>query len=132
MSTAQQLFIGYGVIILGVAFVLGAVLGGLRMKVPAVRTLAMAHVETLIQAALHLGLAFAISAVGFRSTAATAGAALLVAGSGLQAFGATMNWATGTVDQFAQRSPGFRINSVATFAILPGVFIIAAGILTRL
>jgi len=76
VSTAQQLFIGYGVIILGVAFVLGAILGGLRMTVPAVRTLAMAHVETLIQAALHLGLAFAIAAVGFRSTAATWGAAL--------------------------------------------------------
>jgi len=132
VSTAQQLFIGYGVIILGVAFVLGAILGGLRMTVPAVRTLAMAHVETLIQAALHLGLAFAIAAVGFRSTAATWGAALLVAGSGMQALGATVNWATGTVDQFAKRSPGFRINSLATFAILPGLVIIASGILTRL
>jgi hypothetical protein len=52
--------------------------------------------------------------------------------SGSDALGATMNWATGTVDQFATRSPGFRLNSLATFAILPGLVIVASGILTRL
>jgi hypothetical protein len=132
VSTGAQLFIGYGVVILGVAFVLGAFLGGVRMKVPAARTLATAHVETLIQAALHLGLAFAIEAVGFRSTVATSGAALLVAGSAMQALGATLNWVTGSTDQFAERSPGFRVNSLATFVMLPGLVIIVSGILTRL
>ena len=103
MSTAQQLFIGYAVIILLVGFALGAILGVLRMKAPAVRNLATAHVETLIQAALHLGLAFAIGIVGFQSTAATWGAVLLVVGSALQAIGATLNWVTNTGDQFAER-----------------------------
>jgi hypothetical protein len=132
MSTAQQLFIGYAVIVLAVAFALGALLGGLRMKAPAVRNLATAHVETLIQSALHLGLAFAVGAVGFASATATWAAALLVAGSAMQAVGATLNWATNTADQFASRSAGFRLNSVATFVILPGLIIAAIGILTRL
>ena len=132
MSTAQQLFIGYAVIILAVAFALGAILGALRMRTPAVRSLASAHVETLIQAALHFGLASAIGVVGFESSAATWAAALLVAGSGLQAIGATLNWATNTVDQFAERSPGFRLNSLASFVILPGLVIVSFGIFTRL
>jgi hypothetical protein len=132
VSTAQKLFIAYAVIILAVAFAFGTVLGVLRMKAPAVRNLAAAHVETLIQAALHLGLAFAVGAVGFDSTTATWAAVLLVAGSGLQALGATLNWATNTVDQFAERSPGFRLNSLATFVILPGLVIVLVGILTRL
>jgi hypothetical protein len=104
----------------------------LRMKAAAVRSLANAHVETLIQAALHLGLAFAVGAVGFASGAATWAAALLVAGSALQAVGATLNWATNTGDQFAERSPGFRLNSLATFVIVPGLVIVMVGILTRL
>jgi hypothetical protein len=132
VSTAQKLFIGYAVIVLAVAFALGTMLGVLRMKAPAVRNLATAHVETLIQAALHLGLAFAVGVVGFGSTAATWAAALLVVGSALQAIGVTLNWATNTVDQFAERSPGFRLNSLATFVILPGLIIVVFGILTRL
>ena len=132
MSTAQQLFIGYAVIILLVGFALGAILGVLRMKAPAVRNLATAHVETLIQAALHLGLAFAIGIVGFQSTAATWGAVLLVVGSALQAIGTTLNWVTNTGDQFAERAPGFKLNSLATFVIVPGAIIVAVGVLTRL
>ena len=73
MSTAQQVFLAYGTIILVVGSALGAILGTLRMKMPAIRTLATAHVETLMQASLHLGLAFAVGAVGFASGAATWG-----------------------------------------------------------
>ena len=50
----------------------------------------------------------------------------------MQAVGATLNWATGTEDQFAQRSPGLLVNSTSTFVIWPGLVIIVAGILTRL
>jgi hypothetical protein len=132
MSTAQQLFIGYAVIILVAGFALGTVLGVLRMKATAVRNLATAHVETLLQAALHLGLAFAVGAVGFRSATATWGAVLLVVGSAMQAIGVTLNWVTNTGDQFAERSPGFKLNSLATFVIVPGAIIVAVGVLTRL
>ena len=132
MSTAQRLFVGYGTVILLVGFLLGTVLGGLRMKAPAMRNLATAHVETLMQASMHFGLAFAVGIVGFHSTAATWAALLLVIGSGMQAVGVTLNWLTKTEDQFAQRSPGFKINSLSTFVIWPGLVLAGWGILTRL
>ena len=132
MSPAQRLFVGYGTTILTVGFVLGTVLGMLRRNTPSVRNLATAHIETLMQAAMHLGLAFAAGAAHFDSTAATGGASLLVIGSAVQAAGVTLNWVTKTEDQFAQRSPGFVVNSTATFVIWPGLLITVWGILTGL
>jgi len=131
MSTAQQWFIVYGAVILGVGFLLGGILGLVRSKQPAARNLATAHVETLLQACVHLGLAFAIGAVGFDSDAATVGAFLLVVGSALQAAGVTLNWLTNTGDQFAERSPGFMLNSASALAAMPGMVIIVVGILTN-
>jgi len=132
VSTAQQIFVGYGTTILAVGFLLGTVLGSLRMHAPPVRGLATAHVETLLQGAMHLGLAFAVGLVGFDSNAATWGAALLVAGSAMQATGVTLNWLTGTRDQFAERSAGFKINSISSFVIWPGLVLTVWGVLSRL
>lgn len=132
MSTAQRLLIGYGTVILAVGFVLGTVLGMLRMNVSSLRNLATAHVETLMQSAMHFGLAFAFGALGFSSTTATWAALLLMVGSAMQATGATLNSVTKTTDQFAQRSPGFMINSASTFVMWPGLVLTVSGILTRL
>lgn len=132
MSTAQRLFVGYGTAILVIGFLLGTLLGTLRMNAGPIRNLATAHVETLMQAAMHFGLAFAVGTVGFNSTAATWAALLLVVGSAMQATGVTLNWVTKTNDQFAQRSPGFMINSASSFVIWPGLALTAWGILTRL
>lgn len=81
---------------------------------------------------MHLGLGFAVAATGFDSTAATWGAILLAVGSGMQATGVTLNWITSTGDQFAEKSPGYLINSTSTFVIFPGLLITAWGILTNL
>jgi len=81
MTRATQLFTAYGTIILIVGFSLGSVLGVVRMKSPSVRNLANAHVETLMQGAMHLGLGFAVSTVGWDTRWATIGAVLLVVGS---------------------------------------------------
>ena len=132
MSAAQRLFVGYGTSILTVGFVLGTVLGMLRRNTPSIPNLATAHIETLMQAALHFGLAFAVGAAQFDSAAATWGAALLVIGSAMQAVGVTLNWVTKAEDQFAQRPPGFVVNSTATFVIWPGLLITGWGILTGL
>jgi hypothetical protein len=132
MSTAQRLFIGYGMVILVVGFVLGTILGGLRMKAPAIRNLATAHMETLMQASMHFGLAFVVGIVGFSSTAATWAASLLVVGSAMQAAGVILNWLTKTGDQFAERSRGFKINSMSTFVMWPGIVLAAWGVLSRL
>jgi len=132
MSSAQQLFVIYGTIILAVGFVLGAILGTIRMNAPPIRNLATAHVETLMQASMHLALAFVVGLVGFDSGWATTGAVLLVIGSAMQAVGVTLNWLTSTKDQFAEKSPGFFINSASTFVAMPGLIITVAGILTNL
>lgn len=85
-----------------------------------------------MQGAMHLGLAAAVGATAFDSTLATWGAILLAIGSGMQASGVTLNWITKTGDQFAEKSPGFVINSMSTFVIFPGLLILAYGILTNL
>lgn len=132
MSNAQQLFVVYGIIILLGGLGLGTTLGFLRMKHPPIRTLSTAHVETLMQAPIHLGLGFAVGAVGFGSRWATWGAGLFMVGSGMQSIGVTLNWITNTADQFADRSPGFYLNSLSTYAVLPGAIITAAGVLSNI
>jgi hypothetical protein len=131
VSTAQRVFISYGSIVLILGFGLGSVLGMMRMKAPAVRNLATAHVETLMQAAMHFGLAFAIGAVGFDGRAAATGAWLLATSSAMQALGVTINWVQNVGDQFAVRSFGFYSNSASTFVAIPGLAVVAYGILTR-
>ena len=50
----------------------------------------------------------------------------------MQAIGVTLNWMTKTGDQFAEKSPGFVLNSLSTFASFPGLVIIAIGVLANL
>ena len=80
MTTATQLFITYGLIVLILGFTLGSALGAIRSKQSSARSLAMAHVETLMQGSMHLGMGFAVSASGWDSQWATIGALLLVVG----------------------------------------------------
>lgn len=132
MSTAQQILIGYGMGVLLLGFVLGMALGAARSKNPSARNLAMAHVETLMQGAMILGVAYAVGAVAFDSTAATWGAILLAVGAAMQAAGVTLNWVTKTGDQFAEKSPGFMLNSASTFIAVPGLVILAFGVFSNL
>ena len=132
MSNAAQVLVVYGVLILTVGFVLGSILGMLRMKHPSVRNLATAHVETLIQGCMHLGLGFALVLTQFDSGAATAGAWLLVIGSAMQAVGVTLNWAQDVGDQFAERSTGFYANSAGSFLSMPGLIILVIGVLANI
>jgi hypothetical protein len=85
-----------------------------------------------MQSAMHLGVAFAIAAVGFPSAAATWAAALLVVGSAMQAAGVTLNWLTRAEDEFTDRSPGFVLNSTSSLAIWPGLAILWWGVVSRL
>jgi hypothetical protein len=132
MSTAQQVLVSYGVIVVLLGLGLGTILGFLRMKRPPIRTLTTAHVETLMQSSVVLGLAFAIGLVGFDSTWATWGAGLFAGGAAMQAAGVTLNWITDSTDQFADRSPGFYLNSLSTWPLLAGAIIIAGGVLANI
>lgn len=133
MSTAEKLLIGYGVVAMLYGAVLGVPLAGSRMKAPAAsRYLVAAHLSGLIQGAMHLGLAFALAAVSFGSGWATAAAVLVVAGSAFELTGGTINWVQGTGDQFAEKSVGFRLNSMSGPLVISGLAIIAVGVLAKL
>ncbi len=133
MSTAQNIFLVYGVVILGYGFLLGVPLAAARMKSPAAsHHLVMTHLSALMQGAIHLGLAYAISATDLTSWLATTAAILVVAGSALEATGGTVNWLQGTGDQFAEKSLGFRFNALTGPPAIIGISIIIVGVVRGL
>lgn len=130
MTTAQTIFTTYGVLILTYGFLLGVALAAQRMRSEsAQRHLGATHLSTLIQGAVHLGLAFAAGFVELQSGWVIAGAWLLVAASALETIGGTVNWLTGTGDQFAERSLGFRLNSLVGPPAILGMGIMAIGVI---
>ena len=133
MSTAQDVLVTYGLLALLYGLILGIPLARARMNAPAAsRHLVSTHVSALMQGPLHLGVAFALGAVAFDSTLAVVAAALLVAGSALELGGGTVNWLLATGDQFAERSPGFLLNSLTGPLAIPGLALLAYGVVTRL
>jgi hypothetical protein len=50
----------------------------------------------------------------------------------MQALGVTINWLQNVGDQFAKHSVGFYSNSASTFVAIPGLAVVAYGILTRI
>jgi hypothetical protein len=133
MSTAQNLLVGYGVIVLTYGLLLGIPLAAARAKAPqAPRHLITAHLSGLMQGPVVLGLAFAIGAVSFDSNLATVAAALVIAGLVAETLGGTVNWLQGTGDQFEQKGTGFRLNALAGPLAIPGALIITVAVLAKL
>ena len=133
MSTAQNLLVGYGVIVLTYGLLLGVPLAAARSSAPhASRHLVTAHLSRLMQGPIALGLAFAIGAVSFDSTAATVAAVLVVCGLAAETLGGTLNWLQGTGDQFDEKSVGFYVNALTGVLAIPGALIIAGGVITKL
>lgn len=130
MTTAQTIFIIYGVLILSYGFLLGIPLAAQRTRnQTAQRYLVTTHLSALMQGAVHLGLAFAAGFVELQSGWVIGAAWLLVAASALETIGGTVNWLTGTGDQFAERSLGFRLNSLVGPPALLGIGIMAIGVI---
>lgn len=133
MSTAQNLLVGYGVIVLTYGLLLGVPLAAARAKAPqASRHLVTAHLSGLMQGPVALGLAFAIGAVSFDSTLATVAAALVVAGLVAETLGGTLNWLRGTGDQFAQKGVGFWFNALSGPPAITGALIITVTVVSKL
>lgn len=123
----------YGVTALAYGFVLGVPLAAARMKAPhAPRHLVTTHLSALIQGAIHLGLGFGVGMVSLGAGWTIAAAWLIVAASVLELVGGTVNWLSGTGDQFAERSLGFRINSLVGPPAILGIGIVLAGVLLAL
>lgn len=133
MSTAQSILVGYGILVLLYGFILGIPLAVARSSAPqASRQLVTAHLSGLMQGPVAMVCAFAIGAVSFESTWATAAACLLVAGLVAETVGGTLNWLQGTGDQFAEKSVGFRINALTGVLAIPGLAVLAVGVIGRL
>ena len=133
MTTAQSILLIYGVFILTYGFALGIPLAAARMKAPqASRHLVTTHLSAIIQGPIHFGLAFAAGVADLSAGWATAAASLVVAGSAFEVAGGTVNWLANTGDQFAERSFGFRLNSLVGPPAISGMLIIAIGVVKGL
>jgi hypothetical protein len=133
MSTAQNLLVGYGVIVVTYGLLLGVPLAAARSKSPqASRHLVTSHLSGLMQGPVALGLAFAIGAVSFDSTLATVAAGLVVGGLAVETLGGTINWLQRTGDQFVEKGAGFRLNAMSGPLAIPGVLIITVAVLSKL
>ncbi len=133
MTTAQSIFLVYGVVALTYGFVLGIPLAASRMKAPhASRHLVTTHLAAIIQGAVHLGLVVAIGFADVSTGLAVAAAWLIVAGSSFEIVGGTLNWLSGTGDQFAEKSLGFRFNSLVGPPSIIGILIVAFGVVRAL
>jgi hypothetical protein len=133
LTTAQSIFVIYGVVALGYGFVLGVPLAAARMKAPqAPRHLVTTHLSAIIQGAVHLGLGFLVAMVTLGNGWATAAVVLIVVASALELAGGTINWPSGTGDQFSERSLGFHFNSLVGPPAIIRIGIMLVGALRTL
>ncbi len=133
MSTAEKLLLTYGVLILLYGFALGIPFAAARQKAShAPRHLVSSHIGNMLQGAASLGLAFAIGFADLPSGVATTAALLFVGGAALNAIAETLNWRQGVTDQFAQRTLGFKLNTVSGPLVVIGAAIIAVGVVLGL
>jgi hypothetical protein len=123
----------YGLLVLSYGLVLGIPLAITRSSAPhAPRHLVTTHLSGLMQGPLAFGLAFAIGSVSFDSTLAVVAAGLVVGGSLAEILGGTVNWLRGTGDQFEEKGPGFRLNSMAGPLAITGTFVITVAVISKL
>jgi hypothetical protein len=133
VSTAARVLIAYGTIVIGYGLLLGVPLARVRSTTAmAPRYLTTTHLSALMQGPVALGFAFAITATDFDSTLASVAAVALVVGLALEALGGTLNWRRSTGDQFAERSPGFKLNALSGPITLLGALALIAGTLVSL
>lgn len=133
VSTAEQILVVYGILIIGYGFVLGIPIARARSAAPeASRHLVNRHVASIMQGPIHLGLAYAFAASGFDSWMATTAAVLVVAGSAAETLGGTANWLAGTGDQFAEKSLGYWLSAASGPPAIAGIAIAAVGVLSEM
>lgn len=133
MTAAQEIFVVYGVVVLAYGFILGVPLAATHSKAAqAPKHLVTTHLSAIIQGAVHFGLAAAISFADLSPGWAVAAAWLIVAASALEIAGGTINWLSGTGDQFAEKSLGFRFNSLVGPPAIIGIVIVGVGVIGAL
>lgn len=133
MATAEKILVVYGTLSLVGGFLLGIPLSQVRMHAAeAPRHLVTAHLSAIIQGAVHLGLSVAVGFASMPAPLETTAALLLVAGSAMFVAGAVANWRQGVGDHFAARSLGWKLLAASSAGHLPGIALIAIGVLLAL
>ena len=129
MTTAQRIVVVYGVVSIAYGFALGIPLSRARMVAPtASRHLVIAHLSSILQGAMYLGLSAAFAMSTLTSSIETTGAVLLICGSALFVAGATLNWRQQIGDHFAVRSIGWRCFAASSAGHLAGISIVLVGV----
>ncbi len=91
------------------------------------RSLVTAHIAALMQGAMHLGLVAGFVYLDLSDGWATTAAWLLVISSAFEALGGATNWLQGTGDQFAEKSLGYKFNSISGPVGIVGILIVLVG-----
>ena len=134
LPTAAKILIAGGTLNLGLAFVLGFILSGKRLRNPDADPgyLVHAHRVSLQEGFMLLGLTFAVLLSPLASGLETVGASLLVASSAFQDGSAIVNWLQGVRDEFAERSPGLTLATINALLAVAGLAILVVGVIRGL
>ena len=138
--TSSELWPAIRILVLGgvanlvLSFALGWVLSGLRTKQPIepARWLLTAHIVSLQEGLMLLGLAYALGFARISASWAVAGAWLLVIGSLFQDLSGIVNWLRKTGDQFAEKSLGWILASINAVLNTAGLAIVVVAVLRGL
>lgn len=127
---AIRILIAGGIANLVLSFALGWVLSALRTKqsIEPTRWLLTAHVVSLQEGMMLLGLAYALGFGRISASWAVAGAWLLVIGSVFQDLSGIVNWLRRTGDQFAEKSLGWVLASINAVLNTAGLAIVVAAV----
>ena len=99
-----------------------------RAAITQPRHLVIAHLSSIIQGAMYLGLSAAFALSKLTSWLETTAAVLLVSGSTLFVAGATLNWRQQIGDHFAVRSIGWRCFAASSVGHLVGIAVVLIGV----
>jgi hypothetical protein len=134
MTAAEKVLIVGGVLNLAYGVLLGLSIVVTRVKgAPATpRYLLAAHLGTLMQAAVLLGLVWAARLSALSAGWLTVAAWLVVVASALVAVKDTVNWLSGVKDEFGEKSKAALLGGLAALPETIGVGIFLAGVLEAL
>lgn len=90
------------------------------------------HNASFMMAGMYMALAWATGHSDLGDGWNTLGAVLAVGGAGLIAAGGSVNWLTGTDDQFAEGSLGYKLNAAGGPPAIIGWLILMVGVVLGL
>src|SRR5689334_15017403 len=125
-----RILVAAGVANLVFSFLLGWVLSGKRTKEPITKHhwLQVAHIVSLQEGLMLLGLAFGLHYAELPPLWAAIGVWSLVAASVFQDLSGVINWLRKTGDQFAEKSAGWISASINAVLNTVGLAIVAVGV----